>query len=325
MVSKAYVRYAINAKAGKTYWVFQQGSKPNLCGFGFVPYWFPNKSKVDNQAITLDDNTSLEESLSGKDLTKTSTVTYNRTFKNNTWTSLCLPFSVSQRNFKKVFGENAEIVTYDGVTNNGTNAHFIQHNYRMMEAGRGYFIKPAWDNEVTQKTSVVFENVTIETKVDDNNTFTAATLKDMPALNKFTMYDHEEYKTQKSQALRMVGTFDGEDMPAYSYFINGKLYRITQAKHCGRYRAYLKNPGENPSFSRLGGSTFEQPFEDTDEETTVTKINGVHEFKGEDMTDLKLADGIFNVAGQKVADKNASTSDLSKGIYIINGKKVVIK
>ena len=325
MVSKAYVRYAINAKAGKTYWVFQQGSKPNLCGFGFVPYWFPNKSKVDNQAITLDDNTSLEESLSGKDLTKTSTVTYNRTFKNNTWTSLCLPFSVSQRNFKKVFGENAEIVTYDGVTNNGTNAHFIQHNYRMMEAGRGYFIKPAWDSETTQKTSVVFENVTIETKVDDNNTFTAATLKDMPALNKFTMYDHEEYKTQKKQALRMVGTFDGEDMPAYSYFINGKLYRITTAKHCGRYRAYLKNPGENPSFSRLGGSTFEQPFEDTDEETTVTKINGVHEFKGEDMTDLKLADGIFNVAGQKVADKNASTSDLSKGIYIINGKKVVIK
>ena len=139
------------------------------------------------------------------------------------------------------------------------------------------------------------------------------------------MFDHEEYKTQKSQALRMVGTFDGEDMPAYSYFINGKLYRITATKHCGRYRAYLKNPGKNPSFSRLGGSTFEQPFEDTDEEKTVTKINGVHEFKGEDMTDLKLADGIFNVAGQKVADKNVSTSDLSKGIYIINGKKVVIK
>lgn len=325
MVSKAYVRYAINAKAGKTYWVFQQGSKPNLCGFGFVPYWFPNKSKVDNQAITLDDNTSLETSLSGKDLTKTSTVTYNRTFKNNTWTSLCLPFSVSQRNFKKVFGENAEIVTYDGVTNNGTNAHFIQHNYHMMEAGRGYFIKPAWDSETTQKTSVVFENVTIETKVDDDNEFTATTLTNMPALNKFTMFDHEEYKTQKAQALRMVGTFDGEDMPAYSYFINGKLYRITATKHCGRYRAYLKNPGENPSFSRLGGSTFEQPFEDTDEEKTVTKINGVHEFKGEDMTDLKLADGIFNVAGQKVADKNVSTSDLSKGIYIINGKKVVIK
>ncbi|MBR0489812.1 MAG: hypothetical protein IJJ68_06395 [Prevotella sp.] len=325
MVSKAYVRYAINAKAGKTYWVFQQGSKPNLCGFGFVPYWFPNKSKVDNQAITLDDNTSLAESLSGKDLTKTSTVTYNRTFKNNTWTSLCLPFSVSQRNFKKVFGENAEIVTYDGVTNSGTNAHFIQHNYRMMEAGRGYFIKPAWDSETTQKTSVVFENVTIETKVDDDNEFTATTLTNMPALNKFTMFDHEEYKTQKKQALRMVGTFDGEDMPAYSYFINGKLYRITKAKHCGRYRAYLKNPGENAVFSRLGGSTFEQPFEDTDEEKTVTKINGVHEFKGEDMTDLKLADGIFNVAGQKVADKNVSTSDLSKGIYIINGKKVVIK
>lgn len=332
MVSKAYVRYAINAKAGKTYWVFQQGSKPNLCGFGFVPYWFPNKSKVKNQEIILSDDKTLAKSLEDKDITKTSDVTYTRTFKNNTWASLCLPFSVSQRTFKKVFGDNAQIVTYDGATENGTNAHFIQHNYRMMEAGRGYFIKPAWTDidENGQKNGITFENVTIETKVDDKNVFTATDLTKMPALDKFTMFDHEYYKANKAQALRMVGTFDGEDMPAYSYFINGKLYRTTAVLHCGPYRAYLKNPNVEPAtakmFANFSGTSFEEPYEDVEnQESTVTKINGVHDFKGTDMTDLKLADGIYNVAGQKVADKNASTSNLNKGIYIVNGKKMVIK
>lgn len=332
MVSKAYVRYAINAKAGKTYWVFQQGSKPNLCGFGFVPTWFPNKTKEDNQEIILSDDKTLAQSLTGKDITKTSKVTYTRTFKNNTWASLCLPFSVSQRTFKKVFGDNAQIVTYDGATENGTNAHFIQHNYHMMEAGRGYFIKPAWTDidENGQKNGITFDNVTIETKVDDEHEYDANTLTNMPKLNKFTMFDHEYYKANKAQALRMVGTFDGEDMPAYSYFINGKLYRTTAVLHCGPYRAYLKNPNVEPAtakmFANFSGTSFEEPYEDVEnQESTVTKINGVHDFKGTDMTDLKLADGIYNVAGQKVADKNASTSDLNKGIYIVNGKKMVIK
>lgn len=332
MVSKAYVRYAINAKAGKTYWVFQQGSKPNLCGFGFVPTWFPNKTKEDNQKITLSDDKTLAESLTGKDITKTSDVTYTRTFKNNTWASLCLPFSVSQRTFKKVFGDNAQIVTYDGATENGTNAHFIQHNYHMMEAGRGYFIKPAWTDidENGQKNGITFENVTIETKVDDDHEYDASTLTNMPKLNKFTMFDHEYYKANKAQALRMVGTFDGEDMPAYSYFINGKLYRTTAVLHCGPYRAYLKNPNVEPAtakmFANFSGTSFEEPYEDVEnQESTVTKINGVNDFKGTDMTDIKLADGIYNVAGQKVGSKNSSKDDLSKGVYIVKGKKVAVK
>ena len=43
------------------------------------------------------------------------------------------------------------------------------------------------------------------------------------------------------------------------------------------------------------------------------------------MTDLKLADGIYNVAGQKVGSKNSSKDDLSKGVYIVKGKKVAVK
>ena len=42
---KAYVRYSFHVKAGKTYYVFQSGSKPELGGFSFVPTGFPDECK----------------------------------------------------------------------------------------------------------------------------------------------------------------------------------------------------------------------------------------------------------------------------------------
>ena len=49
---KAYVRYAFEVKAGKTYFVFQLGSKPEFGGFSFVPDGFPNECKytIDSSA-----------------------------------------------------------------------------------------------------------------------------------------------------------------------------------------------------------------------------------------------------------------------------------
>jgi hypothetical protein len=44
---KAYVRYTFNVKAGKTYFVFQPGSKFEFGGFSFVPVGFPNECKYD--------------------------------------------------------------------------------------------------------------------------------------------------------------------------------------------------------------------------------------------------------------------------------------
>lgn len=40
LISKSYVRYAVRVKAGKSYWVFQNNSKPQFSGFAFVPDGF---------------------------------------------------------------------------------------------------------------------------------------------------------------------------------------------------------------------------------------------------------------------------------------------
>lgn len=326
MISKAYVRYAIRVKAGKSYWVFQNASKPNLCGFGFVPDGFDGAPENNNGPepidVTIKDNETFAESLANFEggaenvYDKPANVTYaNRVFKNKHWTSLCLPFAVSEYNFKKIFGKNAKIFTYEKLSNNNKTVHFVQHNYRMMEAGRPYFIYPDYDEaaaiEAGSKTGIVFEGVTIE--------------KNKPAGS------DKDDNTQKpliisKDGFDFVGTYDGEEMPAYSYFINGKLYRVPAGgMTCGHYRAYMKNPTSNEALARLGGSTFEEPYEDTDTPVTPTTIKGITDgtiVETESMAGLK---GIYTIEGRQISTDASAINNLPAGVYIINGQKQIIK
>lgn len=321
MISKAYVRYAIRVRAGKSYWVFQNASKPNLCGFGFVPDGFPTTLTGQTpQKVTISDNISYETSISGVDMSKDCNVTYEgRTWRNRQWTSLCLPFAVSEHNFHAVFGENAKIVTFDNLNDAKTNIHFVQHNYRMLEAGRPYFVYPDWGNEVTTKVSLTFNGVTLEGKAPANN------------------YKDEEKKVRiiEDKGLQFVGTYDGETMPMYSYFVSaadGKLKRVgadrPDGMACKRYRAYLKNPGSDSSLAKIGSTLYEEPFEDVpaEEQGQTTRIVGVSDGNVYDAVDHSaLKNGIYTLNGQMISTDGKNVDSLPAGIYIIKGKKKIVK
>lgn len=326
MISKAYVRYAIRVKAGKSYWVFQNASKPNLCGFGFVPDGFngapANNNGPEPVAVTIQDTETLEESLTAAGgaaniYDKPANVTYaGREFKNQHWTSLCLPFAVSEYNFKKIFGKNAKIFTYEKLSNDNKTVHFVQHNYRMLEAGRPYFIYPDYDEataiEAGSKTGIVFEGVTFEA--------------DKPAGSDKS--DNAQKPLIISQnGFDFVGTYDGEQMPRYSYYINGKLWRVNKegGLPCGHYRAYMKNPESNENLARLGASTFDEPYEDTDTPVTPTTIKGITDgtiVETESMAGLK---GIYTIEGRQISTDTNAINNLPAGVYIINGQKQIIK
>jgi hypothetical protein len=326
MISKAYVRYAIRVKAGKSYWVFQNASKPNLCGFGFVPDGF-NGAPANNNgpapvAVTIQDTKTLAESLTAAGgaaniYDKPANVTYaGREFKNKHWTSICLPFAVSEYNFKKIFGKNAKIFTYEKLSNDNKTVHFVQHNYRMMEAGRPYFIYPDYDEataiDAGGKTGIIFEGVTFEAN--------------KPAGSDISK-DAQKPLIISKDGFEFVGTYDGEQMNRYSYYINGKLWRVNKegGLPCGHYRAYMKNPTSNEALARLGGSTFEEPYEDTDTPVTPTTIKGITDgtiVETESMAGLK---GIYTIEGRQISTNANAINNLPAGVYIINGQKQIIK
>lgn len=70
-------------------------------------------------------------------------VTLNRSFKNGKWTSICLPFSMTETKVHEIFGNDAQVIVFDSVMNSEGHegwAHFTMHVNQLLEAGRPYFI-----------------------------------------------------------------------------------------------------------------------------------------------------------------------------------------
>ncbi|MBQ9651605.1 MAG: hypothetical protein IJV13_05275 [Prevotella sp.] len=315
LISKAYVRYAFNVKAGKSYWVFQNASKPNLCGFAFVPTNFPG-ANVTPKTATITDDPATDDFAKGS---VTENVPYNvtysgRTFTKKQWTSICLPFAVSEYEFHRVFGADAKIVTFDNLNDAKTNIHFVQHNYRMMEAGRPYFVYPDWEEN---KNELTFEGVTFEGKEVGN---------DYEDANK-------KVRVIEDKGLQFVGTYDAETMPQYSYFISskdGNLKRVVKEEGtaCGRYRAYLKNPNKDASLANIGTVNYEEPYEDVaaEEQPEPTTIVGVSDANVYDIIEGSvLKNGIYTLDGQLVSTNSKDVKNIPAGTYIVNGKKKVVK
>lgn len=289
LISEGYVTYEFPVKAGKTYYLFASRTKLALSGFCFDKD--PSYAATD---VTLDGNTNNTTTINGLKEGKQYNVTLNnRTFRSGRWYSVVLPFSVSQKQMKDVFGKDVKVLHYSDVT--GTDLNLFEHFYQMIVGGTPVLMKPAKD-----VTNPKFNNVTLTSKtvVDIENT-----------------------------GFKCTGSWDNVDFPEYSYFIDAKtnsFYQYdpdkvktgTQAPHAGAFRSWIISTSTNPSEAKQ----------------LTMHINGIEE-QGETTAiwnaisgnnDAEVATkGIYSLSGQKM--NAADTSSLPKGIYIVNGKKFIVK
>ena len=112
----------------KTYFLFMNGSKLGNDGYAFMPdQWTPARLQPEIAGtVTLDekgpaaiDPTSKDEFL-GKEETfdkydKTVNVKLYHSFKANQWTALSLPISVNDTQIRKIFGDDAWVISLDQV------------------------------------------------------------------------------------------------------------------------------------------------------------------------------------------------------------------
>lgn len=290
-ISEGYVTYRFPVKAGKTYYLFASGTKLALSGFTFKKD--KNYETENLQSVTLDGNADNTTTIDGLTEGNQYNVTLkNRSFGNGKWYALVLPFSVSQKQMKSVFGEGVKVLHYNNVT--GSTLNLFEHYYQMIVGGTPVFVKPSKD-----VANPVFNNVTLTSK------------------NVVEM-EYTDFKC--------TGSWDDVDFPEYSYFINAKdskfyLYdpKVAAGKipHAGAFRTWIISTSNNPSTAkqltmRING------IEDNNETTAIW--NAVI---GNDDNAEVASKGIYSLSGQK---KNVTdTRSLSKGIYIVNGKKYIVK
>ena len=292
LISEGYVTYEFPVQAGKTYYLFASRTKLALSGFCFDKDANYETKKLQN--VTLEGNKDNATTIEGLTVGKQYNVTLNnRTFRSGRWYSVVLPFSVSQKQMKSVFGPDVKVLHYSDVE--GTDLNLFEHFYQMIVGGTPVLVKPSKD-----VTNPKFSNVTLtsQTVVDIENT-----------------------------DFKCTGSWDNVDFPEYSYFIDAKtnsfyLYDPTKVEtntvkpHAGAFRSWIISTSKNPSEAKQ----LTMHINGIEEQGETTAIWNAISGNDDAATATK---GIYNLSGQKM---NATdTRSLPKGIYIVNGKKFIVK
>ena len=291
LISEGYVTYTFPVEAGKTYYLFASRTKLALSGF-----CFDKDATYDTNVtpVTLDGNANNTDAISKLEVGKQYNVTLNnRSFGANKWYAVVLPFSVSQKQMKSVFGNDVKVLHYNDV--DGTDLNLFEHFYQMIVGGTPVLVKPS-----VAVTNPVFNNVTLTSK---------------------TVVDIE------NSGFKCTGSWNNVDFPEYSYFIDAKtnsfyLYDPTKVEkntvrpHAGAFRSWIISTSTNPSEAKQ----LTMHINGIEEQGETTAIwNAI---SGNDDAEV-ASKGIYSLSGQKM---NATdTRSLPKGIYIVNGKKFIVK
>jgi hypothetical protein len=214
-------------------------------------------------------------------------------YKDGSWNTICLPFDVTLAG-SALNGATARPLTAASISGTTLNLTFGDA-VNTLEAGTPYIIK--WDGDGTSNIeNPVFEGVTIEVTKHD--------------------YDTNKESVTTDERVRFVGTykstaFDAEDQSILLMGAANTLYYPTTGAGIGAQRAYFKIGGEGALLARRLTS-FSIDFGDGEETGIISVHDSGFTVNGSDMW--------YTLDGRKLQGKPTQ-----RGIYINNGKKVVIK
>lgn len=296
----AAVTYTFDVKAGKTYYIYNYGSKLGFYGFSF-----------DEAAGQTVKNYNFDEATTNTiELTKAGELTtakVNRAMKAGVWTTCVLPFSLNKQQVDAIFGntydrENpngTQILYFDRVE--GTKAIFVRHAYNNIVAGKPFLIKPAQDVASINTAEVkAYPYVTIE------NTKPAEWCR----RNGYVWMSSYSNDLTVQAGDCFISNNDG----SFKNFVgdSGTLKG---------FRGYLKHIGTN-GVSEAKKLTVGMGSNVTSDETSA--IDGILIDGDMPADSVTAADGkVYNLNGQVVATSYRQFQALPGGVYVVNGKKVV--
>ncbi|MCI7269082.1 MAG: InlB B-repeat-containing protein, partial [Prevotella sp.] len=363
-IQKAIVKYEFHVTGNETYYVFSNFSKLGFSGATFQPdaaqptdeatfsgakslsdtkAYTPIKMESDGTTIGETGLTNYKYTINGKEVGKVEGVfipqfkkiTLNRTFKPNQWTTLSLPFNLTQTEVEQIFGKGTQIIVFDKAETTPARTYltFFYHEIQNVLPGYPYLIRP---------TLVGADGKQMVTKSNSADYAPTYTINTEGKLTEFTVYNKAINPAIKQHEF-VYGDYTAKCTPSYctanvsgnssnNYSIkygegdifvsegNGTVY-ISEGRSYGKgYRSYIEKDKTGTTTSAKALSISFSGVEDGDDNGTTTEIR-VTELADDVIETLGIG-GVYNLNGQKVAD---TTRNLPAGIYIVNGRKVVVK
>lgn len=294
------VTYTFSVKPGKTYYLYNFGSKIGFYGFSFKKS--ATEPKVDE--FTFNDNQT--NTIKATETGHVAKVTVNRSMTAGVWTTCVLPFSLNVHQVDAIFGDTyksgnangTQILYFDRVENG--KVYFVRHAYNTIVAGKPFLIKPTKD-----VTSINTAEVTDYPYVTIENTEPANWCSD----NYYTWASSYSYGMTVKEGDGFISK-DG----LFKNFV-GKDGTLKG------FRGYLKRfdntqTGAKPMMLQVVNSS---NVDGDNGETT-----GIEDLIIDADGQLMPANGkVYNINGQLVSEDANSFQSLPSGIYIINGKKYI--
>lgn len=295
------VTYTFNVKVGKTYYLYNFGSKIGFYGFSFdEDETKPTVVQVNYDAETANANNVVEKTAEGN----VAQVKIARKMVANRWTTCVLPFSLNRQQVDAIFGpaysatakEGTQILYFDHVE--GNKAYFVRHAYNTIVAGKPFLIKPT--KEVTS--------------------INTADVKDYPYV---TIENTEPAKWCESNGYVWTSSYNTMNIVKNDYFIGASD---------GKFKAYSGTSGTVKGFRGFLKADHSAGTKPMMLSISTSSITDGNEGETTGIEDLIInADGelipancrVYNINGQLVSEDANSFQSLPSGIYIINGKKYI--
>ncbi|MCR5068400.1 MAG: Ig-like domain-containing protein [Prevotella sp.] len=306
------VKYTFHVIAGQTYYIFSNFSKIGFSGVNFVP----DDENQPSGTLALSEKVAYDpSSLKRGDAVNTKpmyeTITLDRKFTTGKWNTICLPFTMTEKEVETVFGKNTELIILDRVNVDAGHASIFMtyHEIQNILAGYPYLIKPTQD----------VDHIEVHNKVIDPDQQVLAFSN-----NGYTSKGTRNFCT--ADVTNAKGTVNNYSycLKAGDIFLNSNtLYVSAGNSYLYGYRSYLElEPGATGAKSV--SMNYSKAWFDDEEESETTSI-AVAEFAPDALEAMGITttgNGVYNLGGQRVAD---TLTGLPKGIYIMNGNKVVVE
>lgn len=293
------VTYTFSVKPGKTYYLYNFGSKIGFYGFSF------KKSATEPTVDEFTFNDDQTNTITATEAGHVAKVTVNRKMTAGIWTTCVLPFSLNVHQVDAIFGDTyksgnvngTQILYFDRVE--GNKVYFVRHAYNTIVAGKPFLIKPT-----KEVTSINTAEVTDYPYVTIENTEPANWCSD----NYYTWASSYSYGMTVKEGDGFISK-DG----LFKNFV-GKDGTLKG------FRGYLKRldtqTGAKPIMLQVVNSS---NVDGDNGETT-----GIEDLIIDADGQLMPANGkVYNINGQLVSEDANSFQSLPSGIYIINGKKYI--
>lgn len=301
VLADAPVTYTFKVKAGKTYYLYNFGSKIGFYGFSFdEDETKPVVDVKDYDAETANANNVVEKTLDGH----VAQVKIARKMVANRWTTCVLPFSLNVHQVDAIFGD-----TYKSGSENGTQILYFDH----IEGNKAYFVRHAYNTIVAGKPFLIKPTKEV----------TSINTADVKAYPYVTIENTKPKDWCESNGYVWTSSYNTMNIVKNDYFIGAsdgkfKAYSGTSGTVKG-FRGFLKAnlpAGAKPAMLSISTSSI---TDGNDGETT-----GIEDLIITADGELMPANSrVYNINGQLVSEDASNFQSLPSGIYIINGKKYI--